>query len=273
MKGSWQMNDYNTFEYLTRFREPLIDTIINSLGIKPGSKGIDIGCGIGYVTNMLGTRVGHDGHIIGLDFSEDFIEYAKKNVKHNSIEFLHGDVNYLDFKQNSFDWIWSMDTIWAGPEEFGCPAEKPDQILNKLHQILKPGGMIYLVFWSSQKLLPGYPLLEARLNASTSANAPYLNNMNPDNHILNGKKWLSKANFKKIDAKTFLGDITAPLDENDKKALKTLFQMFWGSSEKEVSREDWEKFNAIRTPGSNQFILSSPDYYGFYTYTLFQGEK
>jgi hypothetical protein len=52
-----------------------------------------------------------------------------------------------------------------------------------------------------------------------------------------------------------LGDIAAPLSENDKKALRTLFQMFWGSSEKEVSREDWEKFNAIRTPSSNQFIL------------------
>jgi len=268
-----QMNDYSTFEILTKFREPLINRIINSLNIKPGSKGIDIGCGIGYITKILSTKTGHEGKIVGLDYSEDFIEFAKKNAQQKNMEFHQGDINCLNYKRDSFDWIWSMDTIWAGPEEFGCPADNPDQILNKFHQILKPGGMVYLVFWSSQKLLPGYPLLEARLNAATSANAPYLNNMNPDNHILNGRTWLSKANFENIEAKTFLSDIAAPLSENSKNALKTLFQMFWGNSEREVSPEDWVKFNAICSPNSDEFILNSPAYYGFYTYTLFQGQR
>jgi hypothetical protein len=130
-----------------------------------------------------------------------------------------------------------------------------------------------LAFWSSQRLLPGSPLLEARLNASTSANAPYLNDMNPRNHILYGKRWLSNANFNNVVAKSFIGDIEAPLSENDKKALTTFFQMFWGNSEKEVSIADWEKFNAICSPNSNEFILNSSDYYGFYTYSLFQGQK
>jgi ubiquinone/menaquinone biosynthesis C-methylase UbiE len=273
MNDENQMTGYKTFENLTRFREPLIDNILNLLDIEAGSKGIDIGCGIGRITKMLGNKTGANGKIIGLDFSKDLINYAKDRTEQKNIEYLQGDVNDLNIDPNSFDWIWSMDTIWTGPEEFGCPAKEPDQILKKLHHILKPGGMIYLVFWSSQKLLAGYPLLEARLNASPSANAPYLNDMNPLTHILCGKRWLSNANFNNIVAKSFIGDIEAPLNENDKKALTTLFQMFWGNSEKDVSMADWEKFNTICSPNSNEFILNSPDYYGFYTYSLFQGEK
>jgi len=267
------MSEYDIYENLAKFREPLIEKIIESLAIDPASKGIDIGCGIGRITNLLSNKIGLNKELIGLDFSEDMITYAKKNINHKNVKFLQSDVNNLKFNSNSFDWIWSMDTIWVGPEEFGCPAKEPDHILNQLYEILKPGGKIYLAFWSSQKILPGYPLLEARLNASTSANAPYLKDMDPNNHILNGQKWLSKAKFENIEAKSFVGDIVGPLSEINKTALTTFFQMFWGNSENEVTKEDWEKFNEYCSPTSDKFVLNNPDYYGFYVYTLFQGIK
>ena len=47
------MNELNIYENLTRFREPLIERMIESLTISPNSKGIDIGCGIGRITNLL----------------------------------------------------------------------------------------------------------------------------------------------------------------------------------------------------------------------------
>jgi demethylmenaquinone methyltransferase / 2-methoxy-6-polyprenyl-1,4-benzoquinol methylase len=166
-----------------------------------------------------------------------------------------------------------MDTIWAGPKKYGCPAEKPDEILNQLYKILKPGGKIYLAFWSSQKLLPGYPLLEARLNASTSANAPYLNEMNPNNHILYGQKWLQNTKFEDVEVKSFVGDIVGPLCKSDKTALAAFFQMLWANSKSEISQEDWDNFIAYCSPESEKFILNDPDYYGFYIYTLFQGTK
>ena len=267
------MSEYDVYENLTRFREPLIERMIESLAISPDSKGIDIGCGIGRITNLLSKNKRLKNDLIGLDFSEDMINYAKKHSGQANVKFIQGDINNLNFNSSSFDWIWSMDTVWAGPKEHGCPAEEPDKILNQLYGSLNPGGRIYLAFWSSQKILPGYPLLEARLNSSTSANAPYLNGMNPNNHILYGKKWLQNAKFKDIEVKSFVGDIVGPLSENDKTALTTFFQMFWANSKNEVSQEDWKKFNEYCSPESDKFILNDPDYYGFYTYTLFQGTK
>ncbi|MCI1780024.1 MAG: class I SAM-dependent methyltransferase [Bacteroidales bacterium] len=267
------MSEFDIYENLTRFREPLIRRIIESLVISPDSKGIDVGCGIGRITNLLYSEKNLNKDLIGLDLSYDKIQYAKKYSKYTNIKFVQGDVNKLNFKSNSFDWIWSMDTIWIGPKESGCPAEKPDKILNELNKILIPGGKLYLAFWSSQKLLPGYPLLEARLNSTISANTPYLNDMNPNNHILCVKKWLKDANFKDIKVKSFVGDIAGSLSENDKKAVSTFFEMLWNNSEREVSKKDWDKFNELCSSESDKFILNDPNYYGFYIYTLFNGTK
>ena len=267
------MNNYEFYESLARIREPLIEKIIQTLDIDAASKGVDIGCGIGRITDFLSYKTGLNQELIGLDYSDDVIEYAKNTSTQKSIRFIQGDINSLNLNPNSFDWIWSMDTVWAGPKEYECPAKKPDAMLNQLYKILRPGGKIYLAFWSSQKILPGHPLLEARLNASMSANAPYLENMNPDTHVLYGQKWLKKAQFKDIKAESFAGSFVGPLSDDDKTCIANIFQMFWGSSEKEVSKEDWDKFNLYCSPESDKFILNDPDYYGYYVYTLFTGTK
>ncbi len=266
------MNQINTYELLSKFREPLIKKIIDNINIAPVSDGIDIGCGIGSITKLLAERISAEGSILGLDYSSEFINHAI-NHRPKNIKFVQGDINHLELPENSFDWIWSMDTVWAGPEEYGCPAEKPDAILRQFHETLKPGGTVNLLFWSSQKLLPGYPLLEGRLNSSEKANAPYIEDMKHENHILYALNWLRNAGFSDVKAKTFAGDISGPLSEDHKKALAIFFQMFWGSSRNEVSKEDWEQFQSLCIADSENFLPADPDYYGFYTYTLFQGRK
>lgn len=261
------------YENLTRFRQPLVEKIIDALEINPQSKGIDIGCGIGKIARLLVDRVGLTETLTALDYSHDLIKYANSNLGNANVQFVQGDINNLEFESNSFDWIWSMDTIWAGPKEVGCPAETPHEILKQLNRILKPGGKLYLLYWTSQKFLPGYPLLEARLNTLASANAPFRENMDPENHVMNGVKWLRNASFVDVKAKTFVGDVQGPLNESDKQAINTFFKMLWGNSSSEISEEDWRKFKEISSPDSNNFILKNPGYYGCYTYTLFQGTK
>lgn len=97
--------------------------------------------------------------------------------------------------------------------------------------------------------------------------------MKPINHIINGRCWLQKAYFNDISVKTYLGDIIAPLSENDRNTLNLLFQMFWGESESEVTESDWKDFKRICDPDSDDYILNNQHYYGFYTYTLFRGKK
>ena len=262
-----------TYEYLNKFREPLLNHIIKSLDIPAKSRGLDAGCGIGYVTKVLAEQVGEKGQVIGLDLSREFIQYAKTKHQMDNIQFIEGDINSLEFDDNSIDWIMCIDTLWPGPKELGCPAEDPLTIIKEFYRVLKPGGSVFILFWSSQKLLPGYPLLEARLNTTASATAPFSNGMKPLHHILNGRYWLQNAGFTAISVKTYVGDITAPLSENDRTALTILFEMFWSESRSEVSKDDWEAFKRLCDPRLDDYILGNRYYYGFYTYTLFKGIK
>lgn len=223
------MANLEIFKNLTRFRKPLIDEIIKYVGFSRKSAGVDLGCGTGQISQQISDHYGPDTHIIGMDYSQEMIDYATIHSHNANVQYIKGDINKLPFDPDTYDWIWCMDTAWAGPEEYGCPALYPDKMLAGMKKILKPGGTINLSYWTSQKLLPGYPLLEARLDASTTAHAPYTEEMDSYIHVMNAKQWLKTAGFIDIKVKTFTADVTGPLEDHDQKALAVFFQMFWGS--------------------------------------------
>lgn len=265
--------EINIYKCLSEFRKPLITEIIRAAGIAHGSKGLDAGCGIGEMTGMLASAVRETGHISGLDLSHEFIDYAKKNNAADGISYFEGDINSLPFGDSIFDWVWSMDTLWPGPEEYGCPAREPVPVLREYHRVLKPGGSVFLLFWTSQKLLPGYPLLEARLNTLASATAPFVSEMDPLCHVMNASQWLYKAGFNNISSATFTGNITAPLTGNEKDALKILSDMLWNNPENQIGEPDLELFKRLTDKNSRDYIPDNQYYTGFYTYTVFSGRK
>ena len=249
-------------------REPLLREIIRDLGLPVGSHGLDAGCGIGLQTLLLLDAIGTNGHVTGLDILPELLEYgralvAKAGVSHQ-IDFRAGDVNHLPFEDDSFDWVWSMDCI-------GYPAGELEPILKELIRVVKPGGDVFLLGWSSQQLLPGYPLLEARLNGTCSGYLPYLKDMAPESNFMRASRSLRKAGFEKIKAQTFVGDVQAPLNDDLRTALASLFEMLWGTPQPEVSEEDWNEYQRLCKTSSLDFILNIPEYYGFFTYTLFRG--
>jgi len=47
--------------------------------------------------------------------------------------------------------------------------------------------------------------------------------------------------------------------------------MRWVDVGAELSEEDWVEFQRLCLPESPEFILDLPDYYAFYTYSMFRG--
>ena len=72
-------------------------------------------------------------------------------------------------------------------------------------------------------------------------------------------------------AQTFVGDVQSPLSESVCAALTSLFEMLWGTPQPAVSTEDWKEYQRLCKATSPDLILNIPDYYGFFTYTVFQG--
>lgn len=254
---------------LHRLREPIFQPAIEILELPPGSRGLDAGCGMGFQTLLLADTVGASGHVVGLDISPDLLAYAEQMVEKsdfsNRISFQQGDVCQLPFATNALDWAWSMDCVGYIPLE-------PLPLTKELVRVVKPGGRIAILAWSSEKLLPGYPILEARLNTTISGIAPFVNGQKPASHFMRAMRWLREAGLEEIIAHTFVGDAYAPLTAEIRSALIELLEMRWRDVESELSPADWLEYKRLCQVGSPDFILDHPDYYAFFTYSMFHGK-
>jgi demethylmenaquinone methyltransferase/2-methoxy-6-polyprenyl-1,4-benzoquinol methylase len=260
--------DDNMIKYMMDFREPIIQSAIQTLDFPPGSRGLDVGCGVGIHTQSLAKAIAPAGHVTGLDNSPDQISYAREYAKNSEVSqqvsFREGDMRNIPFERNTFDWVWSMDCVGYAPLD-------PQPIIQELVRVVKPGGRIALLAWSSQQLLPGYPELEARLAATSAGLAPFAKEKHPAYHFSRALGWFRDAGLLNCSAHTFVTEAYAPLLDHQRNALVALFEMRWPGVQSELSAEDWDQYKRICFPGSSDFILDHPDYYSFFTYTMFQG--
>ncbi len=249
-------------------REPTLRSIIQSLNLPPSTHGLDAGCGIGLQALLLAEAVGTNGQVTGLDILPELLAYGETLVseagRSNQITFHAGDVSCLPFEENSFDWAWSADCV-------GYPAGDLEPSLKEFIRVVRPGGSIILLGWSSQQLLPGYPLLEARLNATCSAYNPFFRDQCPESHFARAARCFQSLGLEDLQSQTFAGDVQAPLDKEVRAALSSLFEMLWGTPQPEVTAKDWADYKRLCSPGSSDFILNIPEYYAFFTYSMFRG--
>jgi hypothetical protein len=84
--------------------------------------------------------------------------------------------------------------------------------------------------------------------------------------------YFKNAGLEDLEARTFVGEVQVPLTREEQIALTSLFQMLWSSPQPESLAEDWAEYKRLCTPGSPDFILDIPDYYGFFTYSMFHGK-
>ena len=113
---------------------------------------IDIGCGPGYYTNMIGNT---GAKVLGVDPNSEYIDLAKKHANSNTTFETKpvGEKGSLDsIPDNCADYVFMSDALLFYFVKFSN--EKPDiQILfNDVKRILKPDGIFislepHYVFW------------------------------------------------------------------------------------------------------------------------------
>lgn len=259
----------------SRLRQPIFRSAIQALQLPSGSRGLDAGCSIGLQSMLLAEVVGPGGHVTGLDLSPEVLVYAKDMANKvglaDRITFREGDVSKLPFDDDTFDWAWSVDCVGYAPME-------PLPLVKELARVVKPGGTVAILAWSSEALLPGYPLLEARLNATSAGIAPFRKGKRPESHFLRALGWFREAGMEECAVRTFAGDVHAPLTDDQRSALAALFEMRWPGVESELGQVEadgehpWAEYQRLCLPESPDFILDHPDYYAFFTYSMFHGK-
>jgi ubiquinone/menaquinone biosynthesis C-methylase UbiE len=139
---------------LDPLREPLFRSLIHSLKLTEGSRGLDIGCGIGSNTLILADAVGESGHATGLDLSEELLAYAAQRAQEagfsQRVSFLKCDMNRLAFSDNALDWVWSADCAGYAPGDAAS-------LIKHFAGLVKPGGSVFVIARKSLKVIEKLP--------------------------------------------------------------------------------------------------------------------
>jgi SAM-dependent methyltransferase len=107
---------------------------------RPGERILDIGCGSGTSTFPLADRIGTDGHVLGVDISEQLVEIARGAAPAGApIEFRCADAATAPLPAGKFDLLFSR---------FGVMFfDDPVAAFAHMRGALKPGGRLAFVCW------------------------------------------------------------------------------------------------------------------------------
>lgn len=262
-------NSYaSKLELFETLRRPLMEQALAWLKLPKGSHGLDAGCGVGLHLEALLESVAPGGYVTGVDLSKDLLSRARALVDEeglaDAVDLKQADIGNLPFEQAAFDWIWSVDCA-------GYMPGNKDALIKEMTRVLKPGGRLALMAYSSQQLLPGHPGLEARLNATKTGQLPFSPADAPGDHFMRLPQVFAQTGLDGVQAKSFMAEFSAPLDPAIKEGLLELIQMRWSGAESEISPADGDLFSRLTQPESPDCILDRPGYYGFFTYTMIAG--
>ena len=89
---------------------------VDMLNLREGGKVLDLACGMGGNFYYLLSKIGTEGIIMGVDYTEDMLNSAKKNVDKKcwkNVRLIKKDAAKLDFPKNYFDGVISTIGISA----------------------------------------------------------------------------------------------------------------------------------------------------------------
>ncbi|KAH7549404.1 hypothetical protein JRO89_XS13G0026100 [Xanthoceras sorbifolium] len=109
---------------------------VSKLDLKPGQKVLDVGCGIGGGDFYMADKF--DVHVVGIDLSINMISFALERAigLKCSVEFEVADCTKKPYPDNTFDVIYSRDTILHIQDK---PA-----LFRSFFKWLKPGGKVLI---------------------------------------------------------------------------------------------------------------------------------
>jgi len=156
-KALWEKGDFTRIaETMRQSGQELVDT----LGIRPGMKVLDLGCGDG-TTAVPAAEYG--ASVLGIDIAENLVAAGNDRAKLAGLEnlrFQQGDAsNLADIEDESFGLVVSI---------FGAMfAPRPNDVAKEIVRVTRPGGRIVMGNW-----IPGDPTLVAQILKISAAFTP-----------------------------------------------------------------------------------------------------
>ena len=250
--GDTPARDYSHKLHLfNNFAEPELRRLIRGLGLRPGMRVLDAGCGTGEALKWLLDEVG-PGTVVGVDLSAAHVQVARQRAA-PQLQVVQGDLLHASFAPASFDFIWCVNTI--------NHLHDPVVGVKRLAVLLRPGGRIAL---GQSSLLPDmYFAWDSRLErlVNDAVRQYYRERYSLDERDLASVRslvgLLRQAQLRGVVVRTVMIERVSPVD---------------GATESYLAEDDYAKLARLRDPQDSLYALKRPDFHFLQSFTLAMGE-
>lgn len=239
---------------------------VAALGLGPGQRVLDVGCGAGPHLGLFAQAVAPGGQVVGLDLAADRLALAAERwsaeVAAGTIALREGDHDALSARAGEFDAAWSSAVLHH--------AERPLAMLGEMARVVRPGGLVAVLdgdTGGSFPVLPWPPELEQRLRAAAWAGqeaqfdgtlpyyfAGYIGRQMP--------RLLREAGLTDVQILPLPDVDRAPLDPQREAEIRGWFTGPFASRVRDfLAPRDWARFTALFDPDAPDYLLTSPDFF------------
>jgi ubiquinone/menaquinone biosynthesis C-methylase UbiE len=133
----WSSADYPKIAWIT---VPLARELVQAVGIRPGSRVLDVATGTGHVA-LEAARGFAD--VSGIDYVPELVEVARRRAEAEGldVDFEVSDAEALSFRDESFDYVLSAIGVMFTADHKRAAGE--------LVRVCRPGGRIGLASWTA----------------------------------------------------------------------------------------------------------------------------
>jgi ubiquinone/menaquinone biosynthesis C-methylase UbiE len=144
--GYWASADDSS--PLAEATDRLTDLMIQKTGVGPGSRVLDVGCGVGGPAIRLARATGAE--VVGIAISAEQVRrataLAEATGMQQQVRFQHADAMDLQFPAESFDAVWAFESIMHMPDR--------QRVLEQIARVLRPGGRLTLTDMFEREPIP-----------------------------------------------------------------------------------------------------------------------
>jgi ubiquinone/menaquinone biosynthesis C-methylase UbiE len=138
--------------------------MLDRIGVTPGWRCLDLGCGPRGITDLLSVRVGPVGRVVGLDADAVFLDHARQHANSRgfvNVEFLPGDVFRTGLPAGTFDLVHTRFVA--------STIGNAERLLEECARLTRPGGCVAFqdADLSTLNCYPSHPAWERLKRAFT----------------------------------------------------------------------------------------------------------
>ncbi|WP_254564983.1 class I SAM-dependent methyltransferase [Oscillatoria sp. HE19RPO] len=237
--------------------------MVRDLQLKPGNLVLDVGSGPGLWSEKLAEKVAPDGRIIGIDFSQDLIEYARENLQQSPykdfVEYQRGDFFDLPFERNTFDVVFCSNSLMYLTDE------DKEKVIKEKQRVAKIGGKVASKEYDGETIIV-YPIppelwlkmksAVARVLSETASSDYYDEYVARKTH-----KIFLDVGLTHIDSIAYPIQLSYPLSPSAKRYLTQESEWLIKTASPYLSAAETEQLMSYFNPNSQHYVLDREDFW------------